>query len=57
LNWSNLTRCYNLNSRKSCKTKTRIVSFESNNIIVEFKEYTHFKEYFKIINLVINSLK
>ncbi len=38
------------------KTKTRIVSFESNNIIVEFKEYTHFKEYFKIINLVINSL-
>ncbi|MGB7533967.1 MAG: TIGR04255 family protein [Halobacteriota archaeon] len=38
------------------KTKTRIVLFESDNIIVEFKEYTHFEEYFKIIDLVINSL-
>ena len=38
------------------KTKTRIISFENNNIIVEFKEYTHFEEYFKIVDLVTKSL-
>jgi len=37
-------------------TKKRIVSFENNNIIVEFKEYTHFEEYLKIVDLVIKSL-
>ncbi|GAG30680.1 unnamed protein product, partial [marine sediment metagenome] len=37
-------------------TKKRIVSFENNNIVVEFKEYTHFEEYFKIVKLVIESL-
>lgn len=38
------------------KTKTRIISFENNNIIVEFKEYTHFEEYFKIVDLVTKSI-
>jgi len=38
------------------KTKKRIVSFEFNNIIVEFKEYTNFEDYLKIIDLVITSL-
>ncbi|NMG82917.1 MAG: TIGR04255 family protein [Methanosarcinales archaeon] len=38
------------------KTKSRNVSFENNNIIVEFKEYTHSDEYFKTIDLVIKSL-
>jgi uncharacterized protein (TIGR04255 family) len=38
------------------KTKTRIISFEFDNIIVEFKEYTHFEDFLKIINLVTKSL-
>ncbi len=38
------------------KTKNKIISFESNNIILEFKEYNTFKDYFKILSLVIESL-
>ena len=38
------------------KTKSKNVSFENNNIIVEFEEYTHSEECFKIIDLVIKSL-
>lgn len=38
------------------KTKTRIISFESDNIIVEFKEYSHFEDFFKIIDMVTKSL-
>jgi uncharacterized protein (TIGR04255 family) len=38
------------------KTKTRIISFEFDNIIVEFKEYTHFEDFLKIIDMVTKSL-
>jgi uncharacterized protein (TIGR04255 family) len=38
------------------KTKTRSISFEFDNIIVEFKEYTHFEDFLKIINRVTKSL-
>ena len=38
------------------KTKTRSISFEFDNIIVEFKEYSHFEDFLKIINRVTKSL-
>jgi len=38
------------------KTKTRIVLFEPDTIIVEFKEYTHFEDFLKIIDIVTKSL-
>lgn len=38
------------------KTKTRIFSFGFDNIIVEFKEYTHFEDFLKIIDMVTKSL-
>lgn len=37
------------------KTKTRIVSFESNYILLEFKEYDNFEEFFQIFELIIDS--
>jgi len=38
------------------ETKTRVVSFEFNNIIVEFKEYSSFEDFLKIIDMVTKSL-
>ena len=38
------------------KTKKRIVSFQPDKIVLEFREYNHFEEYFKMIELVIKSL-
>jgi len=38
------------------KTKKRIVSFQPDKMILEFKEYNYFEEYSKMIELVIKSL-
>ena len=38
------------------KNKKRIISFESDNIIVEFTEYAHFEDFLDIVKLTLNAL-
>ncbi|MCK4521181.1 MAG: TIGR04255 family protein [Nanoarchaeota archaeon] len=40
----------------SNKTKEKIITFDSNNIILEFKKYKNFDEFFKLVELIVNSL-